>query len=138
MPTSLFEGSVRDFSNEPFDSAQMYIHPERPSSGSYAILSDRPIPVGVGSTGTFEVELIPGHLYWIEVLYLDGDRSRVGRSWWSDPFRMPTGGGNAGTIIRIPAKNGMVLVSGSDPDTDNFISQYVYNEETGDLFERTA
>ena len=138
-----YTGFVRDFTDSAISGIEIYVHPvEGPGYRRYGpnwdrLFVDKPFPVEwEGSSGLFEVELEPLYTYRLEFLWPDPDRSRVGQSWWSEPFRVPGGEGSyLSSILPLPTRNGLIRVMQSDPGS-NLFDQYVYNEETGDLFER--
>lgn len=137
-----YTGYARDFTDSSIAGLEIYVHPQGGPNIRNAtwdrIFVDKPFPVEWTTNASFEVDLEPNQVYQLQFLWPDPDLSRVGQSWWSHSFRVPTGdGGNLSSIVGFPARNGMVRVRTRDPNSsDQF--QYVYNESTGDLFERTA
>ena len=143
MALTTLEFFIRDFTDTGIHgSAEVYFHPVQMStrgSGWRAVFVDRPIKAGPPEAGLYTVELEDRHSYRMEVLWQDGDRSRVGRSEWFSPFPVPTSNEtiNLSALLGLPPRNGMVRVTTSDP-TSSLFDQYVYNSSTGDLYERTA
>lgn len=139
MATAPVTGSVLDFSRSTLTSPRMWVHPENgPGRASPSLLlSGGPIAVSIGSNGTFSVSLEEHHLYRFEVQDFDAEHGRVTQSFWSEAFPVPTGGGTIGDIMGAPPRAGMVRVL-STPPTSNTYDQYVLNQITGELYERTA
>lgn len=149
MALTTLEFRLRDFSNSGIASiSEVYFHPvgmsTRAGSSNWPHLYvDRPIKVDLSSSsGLYEVDLEDRHYYRLEVIWHDADRSRVGRSEWHGPFMVPVSGSDEtillSNILDQPPRNGMVRVLDEDPSPSSIFDQYVYNEETGDLFERAA
>lgn len=137
MALTEVSGAIRDFSRSAISGAEAWLHPAQSLGTGSLVFVDIPIRVDVASNGNFTIELEEGHLYVLEVLFPDAERARIGRSVLKE-FRVPTGGGNLGGIIGLPARNGMVRIMRSDPISGSSAQeQYIYNEVTGDLFERT-
>ena len=138
----------RDFSGNHMGLAsEIYFHPMQMGTGKSGnwVLIDRPIRADMSQpegSEPFTVELHENYAYRMEVLWHDSDRSRVGRSEWFAPFRVPPSGDseqiNLREILGLPPRNGMIRVLQSDPSPSSIFDQYVYNEETGDLFERST
>lgn len=136
MSLAPFTGNLRDFMGDQIDGARMWVHPLAPSNSGQTLLADRPSEVSLDSTGSFSVDLEEHARYRLEVVFSDAERSRLGMAILGE-FRMPVGGGNAGTVVGLPVSNGMVRVLQSTPNTLT-LDQYSYNELTGDLYERTS
>ncbi|MGJ9405252.1 hypothetical protein ACHABQ_02870 [Nesterenkonia aurantiaca] len=136
MAAAPFTGNIRGFTNVRIEGAFLWIHPLRSSVSGSNVLPHKPIEVSPNSTGSFTVQLEEHHRYRLEVVFPDSDRSRMGLSIIGE-FRMPVGGGTASQIIGPPAANGTVRVLNTAPGNTIF-DQYVYDETTGDLYERTS
>lgn len=136
---------LKDFTNADFHhNAEVYFHPVQMnirSTGWQNVFVDAPIQPGPPESGLYTIELEDRNFYNMEVLWHDGNRSRVGRSEYHGPFMVPVTSENESIalpdVIGRPPRNGMIRVTTSDP-TSSLLDQYVYNETTGDLFERTA
>lgn len=141
MAQSRFVGHLRDFSDQPIEGARMWVHPTQPSGRLRGgrVFADKIIEVTLSDDGRFEVLLEQGHPYSIEVQWLDPDRSRVGRSWWSPPFRAPASTGDRLIdAMAIPPGNGLIQTIQGAPVANQHMSQYVLDQTTGDLYERTS
>lgn len=138
---AIYTGYARDYSDSTIFGLEIYVHPQggpglRPG-GWDRIFVDKPFSVEWTTAAAFQVNLEPHHEYRLEFIYPDSDRSRIGQSWWSHPFRVPAGeGGMLYRILGMPAGNGMVRVLNRGPGRTDYY-QYHYDETTGDLYERT-
>ena len=138
---------LRDFAGYQMGStAEVYFHPvarigTRSQSANQMVMVDRPIKVDMSEGEPQEVRLEDRNFYRLEVLWHDDDRTRVGRSETSHPFMVPVAGEDEdiylANIIGLPPRNGMIRILDEDPDS-SFFDQYIFNEETGDLFERSG
>ena len=139
MALATYSGTLRNFAGQNLLNPRLWVHPAEPSirPGSGRVLSDKPIEVTVASNGDFTVQLEEGHRYRLEALSPDEARGRVARSSWSRSFLAVTGGGDIGDLIGLPERNGMIRVRQTNPLSSDY-AQYVYNEATGHLFERTS
>ena len=146
MTLTTLEFRVGDFTHTSVaSSVDVYFHPvqmnTRAGSGWTWVYIDSPIRADDVESGLFTVELEDRQWYRLEILWHDDDRSRVGRSEWRGPFMVPSSGEdeavNLARVLGQAPRNGMVRVLQSDPGASNF-DQYVFNESTGDLFERRA
>lgn len=136
MAQATLTGFIRDFTNITPAGVEAYIHPQDASTRGSIVFADSPIRLDIANNGAFSVSLEDRNRYILEILFLDPDRSRIGRSQLHE-FRMPVGGGSASNVIGPAIQNGMIRVLQDDPGSSNY-EQYHYNEVTGDLFERTA
>lgn len=136
MALAALTGTVRDFTDSSITGAEAWIHPQGNATSGDTVYTDKPIRLELASNGSFTVELMERHRYVIEILFHDEDRSRLGRTVTAE-FRMPTGGGTVGQVIELPARNGQIRVLQTAPGSTIY-DQYVYNEASGILYQRTA
>lgn len=129
-------GNIRDFTGEPVAGARMWVHPRRPGSGGSSVFVDSSIEVPVAAGGAFSLPLEEFYTYQAEIVFPDPERSRSGLTLLPE-FTVPVGGGPMSTVMGLPAGNGWVRVLRQNP-TSVIWDQYVYNELTGDLYERTS
>lgn len=136
----VISGNVRAITGATLPNPTLYVHASRPSlsRASGRLTADMPVQVPVRFDGTFSTNVEDTDaLISLEVRYQEQSGAAVGRSWWSPDFRVPTGGGDVADLIVIPPQNGRVrVIDGGSPG--GLHDQYVYDEQTGQLYERTS
>lgn len=136
MALATLTGNLQDFTLQPIKGARLWVHPLQSSASGVSLFVDKPVEVEVGADGAFSVHIEDQNRYELEIIFPDFERDRMGRATLGS-FRVPIGGGPAGEVVGLPSANGMVRVLRSAPSNTTY-DQYVYDESTGNLFERTS